>query len=297
MDIRALRYFVEVVRQQSFTRAAEKLFVTQPTISKMLRNLEQELDCTLLIRDGRRLILTETGQVVYHRGQQILTEFRQLNAELDDLRHLNTGVLRLGIPPMVGMLMAEPISQFRERYPGIALKIAEFGGLTVQQAVLNGELDLAMTALPVEDEANLATQRLFSHPLYVLAPRNTQWQARSSIDSVTLADYPLVIYNEDFALNRQLMRMFSQNGVKPQIAVRSGQWDFLAAMVEAGIGIAILPAPICARLNPQKLVWMPLDNPLQWQLGMIWRAGGYLSHGAQAWINCCRQFWQPPPTL
>lgn len=223
MDIRALRYFVEVVRQQSFTRAAEKLFVTQPTISKMLRNLEQELDCTLLIRNGRRLILTETGQVVYHRGHQILTEFRQLNAELDDLRHLNAGVLRLGIPPMVGMLMAEPISQFRERYPGIALKIAEFGGLTVQQAVLNGELDLAMTALPVEDEANLATQRLFSHPLYVLAPRNTQWQARSSIDPVTLADYPLVIYNEDFALNRQLMRMFSQHGAKPQIAVRSGQ--------------------------------------------------------------------------
>lgn len=60
MDIRTLRYFVEVVRQQSFTRAAEKLFVTQPTISKMLKNLEDELNCTLLIRDGRKLLLTDT---------------------------------------------------------------------------------------------------------------------------------------------------------------------------------------------------------------------------------------------
>lgn len=68
MDIRTLRYFVEVVRQQSFTRAAEKLFVTQPTISKMLKNLEDELNCTLLIRDGRRLLLTDTGQVVFERG-------------------------------------------------------------------------------------------------------------------------------------------------------------------------------------------------------------------------------------
>ena len=85
MDIRTLRYFVEVVRQQSFTRAAEKLFVTQPTISKMLKNLEDELNCTLLIRDGRKLLLTDTGRVVFERGLAILAEFRQLEAELDDI--------------------------------------------------------------------------------------------------------------------------------------------------------------------------------------------------------------------
>ena len=109
MDIRTLRYFVEVVRQQSFTRAAEKLFVTQPTISKMLKNLEDELNCTLLIRDGRKLLLTDTGRVVFERGQAILGEFSQLESELSDINHLHKGVLRLGIPPMVGMLMAEPL--------------------------------------------------------------------------------------------------------------------------------------------------------------------------------------------
>ncbi|EBW6088128.1 LysR family transcriptional regulator, partial [Salmonella enterica subsp. enterica serovar Enteritidis] len=78
MDIKTLRYFVEVVRQQNFTRAAQNLYVTQPTISKMLRNLEEELGCTLLIRDGRKLLLTDTGRVVYERGIAILAEFRQL---------------------------------------------------------------------------------------------------------------------------------------------------------------------------------------------------------------------------
>lgn len=71
MDIRTLRYFVEVVRQQSFTRAAEKLFVTQPTISKMLKNLEDELNCTLLIRDGRKLLLTDTGRVVLNAASDL----------------------------------------------------------------------------------------------------------------------------------------------------------------------------------------------------------------------------------
>ena len=139
MDIRTLRYFVEVVRQQSFTRAAEKMFVTQPTISKMLRNLEDELNCTLLIRDGRRLLLTDTGQVVFQRGLAILAEFRQLEAELSDIKQLTNGVLRLGIPPMVGTLMTGPIGVYQHRYPGVEFKISEFGGLTVQQAVQTAE--------------------------------------------------------------------------------------------------------------------------------------------------------------
>lgn len=293
MDIRTLRYFVEVVRQQSFTRAAEKLFVTQPTISKMLKNLEDELNCTLLIRDGRKLLMTDTGQVVFDRGLAILDEFRQLEAELSDINHLNKGVLRLGIPPMVGMLMAGPISLFRQRYPGVELKISEGGGLTVQQAVMNGELDLAMTALPVEEESTLTTRLLFSHPLCVLVPRSGDWLEQTSVSPQQLAAHPLLIYNEDFALSRQLMQLFARHNVKPRIAVRSGQWDFLAAMVQAGVGVAILPEPICRRLDEKTLRWLPLESDLRWQLGMIWREGVYLSHSAQAWLKCCEGFKVP----
>ncbi|MCL6743602.1 MULTISPECIES: LysR family transcriptional regulator [Kosakonia] len=291
MDIRTLRYFVEVVRQQSFTRAAERLFVTQPTISKMLKNLEDELNCTLLIRDGRKLLLTDTGRVVYERGIAILAEFRQLETELGDINHLNKGVLRLGIPPMVGMLMAGPINLFSQRYPGVELKIAEFGGLTVQQAVSNGELDVAMTALPVEEESGLATLPLFSHAMCVLVPRSGSWLERDVVTPEELAEHPLLIYNEDFALSRQLMLLFQQHGVKPRIAVRSGQWDFLAAMVQAGVGIAILPEPVCQRLDKTTLRWLPLQSDLRWELGMIWREGVYLSRSAQAWLQCCKGFW------
>lgn len=295
MDIRTLRYFVEVVRQQSFTRAAEKMFVTQPTISKMLRNLEDELGCTLLIRDGRKLLLTDTGQVVYQRGLAILSEFRLLEAELDDINHMNKGVLRLGIPPMVGTLMTGPIGLYRQRYPGVELKIAEFGGLTVQQAVLNGELDLAVTALPAEDQSAFSSLSLFRHPLCVLVPRSGPWLGRTSIEPGELAAHPLLIYNEDFSLSRQLMQLFHEHGFTPRIAVRSGQWDFLAAMVQAGIGIAILPEPVCQKLDKNTLMWLPLQSNLTWQLGMIWREGVYISQSAQAWIDCCKEFWPVLP--
>ena len=298
MDVRALRYFTEVVRQQSFTRAAEKLFVTQPTISKMLRQLEEELGCTLLLREGRKLHLTDSGQAVYQRGLAILQEFHQLEAQIGDINELKTGELRLGIPPMVGMQIAGSISAFRRRYPGVQLKIVESGGLTVQQAVLNGGLDIALTALPVDAELPLNTLELMRHPLCVLLPRQAQWLSRSGLGLAELANHPLLILNEEFSLNRQLMKAFQRQRLTPDIAIRSAQWDLLAEMVQAGMGLAILPEPICQRLDKQSLLWLPLESELQWSLGLIWREGSYLSRSAQAWIDCCREHWPDvPPTL
>lgn len=291
MDVRTLRYFVEVVRQQSFTRAAEKLFVTQPTISKMLRNLEDELECTLLVREGRRLRLTDSGQALYQRGLTILEEFRQLKAELQDINGLKRGQLRLGVPPMVGTQMAPLIGEFRQRYPGIELIISEFGGLTVQQAVLSGELDLALTALPVDPDLPITSQLLFSHPLCIVVPRTPYWLNRTSVAIAELAEQSILIYNEDFALYRLLIDAFHAHGFTPKIAARSGQWDFLAAMVQTGMGVAILPEPICQRLDSQQLLWIPLAPTLLWQLGLIWRQGSYLSQSAQAWIAHSRELW------
>ncbi len=218
-------------------------------------------------------------------------EFSQLESELSDINHLHKGVLRLGIPPMVGMLMAEPISRFRQRYPGVELKIAEFGGLTVQQAVSNGELDMAMTALPVEEDSSLTILPLFNHPLCVLTPRTAEWEGKTSLSPAELASHPLVIYNEEFALSQQLMRLFAEHDVKPRIAVRSGQWDFLAAMVQAGIGVAILPEPICQRLDRQNFCWIPLQSELRWELGMIWREGVYMSRSWKPRLTCSKAFW------
>ncbi len=290
MDVRTLRYFVEVVRQQSFTRAAEKLFVTQPTISKMLRHLEEELQCTLLIREGRRLHLTDSGQALYQRGLNILEEFRQLEAELEDINNVKSGRLRLGIPPMVGTQMADLIGTFRQRYPGIELIISELGGLVVQQAVISGELDLAITALPSDSSLPITSMQLFSHPLYVVVPRNEYWLGQTCVPIAALANESILIYNEGFALYRQLMAVFSQQGFTPKIAARSGQWDFLAAMVKTGMGVAILPAPICQRLDANRLLWLPLDPEMTWQLGLIWHQGNYLSQSAQAWIALCHEY-------
>lgn len=289
MDIRALRYFVELVREKSFTRASEKLFVTQPTISKMIRNMEEELGQPLLNREGHSFTLTDSGQVLFAHGQLILAQMQQLEAELADLQSLQHGRLALGIPPMVGHVYADLIRAYRSRYPKVELSIVEYGGRRIEQAVLEGELDLAITMLPTREEGVLSALELDCYPIQVVLPDLPRWRGGSEIRLADLQEEPFLLYTQAFTLSERLEQACQQAGFVPQVAARSSQWDFLTAMVRSGMGVAFLPEPICRRLTPDGLVLRPLLPELSWRLGVIWPAKRYLSRTAEAWLALCRE--------
>lgn len=289
MDIRALRYFVELVRQQSFTRASEQLFVTQPTISKMVRSLEDELGQPLLNREGRHFTLTDYGQVLYQRAQSILAELHQLEAELADLQSLQRGKLVLGIPPMVGHVVADLIRSYRARWPGVELSIVEYGGRRIEQAVLEGEVDLAITMLPTRHEEGLGALELAAYPMQVVLPERPEWQGSEPLPITALREQPLLLYTQAFTLSERLEQLCAEAGFTPQVAARSSQWDFLVAMVHSGMGVAFLPEPLCQRLTRDGLLIRPLAPALSWRLGVIWPTGRYLSRTAQAWLEICPQ--------
>ncbi|MBL0514013.1 LysR family transcriptional regulator [Aeromonas sp. 3925] len=289
MDIRALRYFVELVREKSFTRASEKLFVTQPTISKMIRSMEEELGQPLLNREGHSFTLTDSGQVLFARGQLILAQMQQLEAELADLQSLQHGRLALGIPPMVGHVYADLIRAYRSRYPKVELSIVEYGGRRIEQAVLEGELDLAITMLPTREEGVLSALELDCYPIQVVLPDLPRWRGDSEIRLADLQEEPFLLYTQAFTLSERLEQACRQAGFVPQVAARSSQWDFLTAMVRSGMGVAFLPEPICRRLTPDGLVLRPLLPELSWRLGVIWPAKRYLSRTAEAWLALCRE--------
>ncbi|MGY3859068.1 LysR substrate-binding domain-containing protein [Aeromonas intestinalis] len=296
MDIRALRYFVELVREQSFTRASEKLFVTQPTISKMIRNMEEELGQPLLSRSGHSFTLTDSGQVLFTHGQLVLAQMQQMEAELADLQSLQHGRLALGIPPMVGHVYADLIRAYRSRYPKVELSIVEYGGRRIEQAVLEGELDLAITMLPTKEEGTLSTLELDCYPIQVVLPDVPRWRARAEIRLGDLREEPFLLYTQAFTLSERLEQACLQAGFTPQVAARSSQWDFLTAMVRSGMGVAFLPEPICRRLTPDGLVLRPLKPELSWRLGVIWPARRYLSRTAEAWLELCRESQEPITT-
>lgn len=288
MDIRALRYFVELVQQQSFTRASERLFVTQPTISKMVRSLEEEIGEPLLQRQGHSFSLTAAGELLLGRARSILTELGQLQAELEDLRALRRGQLHLGIPPMVGPLYADLIRRYRQHYPEVELTIVEYGGRHLEQAVSQGDLDAALTMLPTRDESGLASFELATHPIMAVLPNEACWHGTSPLPLSAFSSTPFLLYTETFTLSDLLQQRCLEGGFTPTVAARSSQWDFLAAMVRSGMGVAFLPEPICRQLDSRELIFRPLAPALIWRLGVIWPQQRYLSRAAEAWLTLCR---------
>ncbi|TFW31079.1 LysR substrate-binding domain-containing protein [Duganella callida] len=294
MDLRSLRYFVETVRLNSFTQAAESLHVTQSTISKMVRQLEEETGAQLLVRDGRKLTLTDTGQVVHARGIEMLATMRQLAVEIRDTQAAERGQLTVGIPPMINLLFTPVLKAFRQRHPNIVLTLREDAGQAIERQVAQGELEIGLTVLPADPELGLECSPIASYPVWALAARGTFQKNRSAIRLKSLAGTPLVLLKDDFAMTRALRKAFAAAGFEPQIAAQSGQWDWLVAMASAGMGVALLPEPFIHRLAIGHLDAVRLEPELPWQPAHVWR-GSYLSHAARAWLDICQEMLSNVP--
>jgi DNA-binding transcriptional LysR family regulator len=295
MDVRALRYFVETVRHASFTQAAKALFVTQSTVSKMIRQLEEEAGTPLLIRDGHTARPTDTGRVMYQRGLQVLETMRQLSEELRQTAGLRRGELEVGIPPMINLLFTPVVKRFRERHPGIHLTLREGTGQAVEGLVASGELEVGATILPVAPDGGLAAQPFGSYPIWVIGPPDAPWAGKTSLPLGALREARLLIPTDDFAITRRLRQAFADAGFQPGIAAQSAHWDFLVAMASAGLGIALLPEPLMQRMKTRGLSTAKLaKSGMQWEVGHIWQQSGYLSFAARAWLEVCDEVLGKP---
>ncbi|WP_312609020.1 LysR family transcriptional regulator [Agrobacterium pusense] len=290
MEIRTLRAFVEVVRQGGFSQAAKTIFSTQSTVSKAVRQLEDEIGTRLLDRIGHRSTLTVAGEVVYRRAVRILAERESLMAELDDLRGLKRGMLRLGLPPIGSSTLFAPLfAIYRNRHPSIDIRLAEHGSDRLEEILHVGEIDLAASLLPVSDE--FEWQEVRREPLVALLQTDHALAAKASINLAELKDQPFLLFESGFALNRIIVDACRRAGVEPSVAARSSQIDFIVELAAAGLGIAFLPRMIAEQRSHPAVRHVTLVDPgTEWHIAMIWRRGAYLSHAAKAWLALTREF-------
>jgi len=289
VDVRSLTCFVEVVRRGGFSRAGETLHLTQPAVSKAVKGLEEELGQPLLLRAGRRTTLTDAGRGVYERALGVMAAMRAISEEVAEVGQVKRGRLRLGVPPMVGGAFFPPVlHDFRERYPGIALELREEGARRVEALALEGEIDVAATVLPT-DAAAFELLPLMRDVLCAVLPPGSPLARRRRVALGDLRETPLVLYRADFALHGHILEACRQAGFTPRVASESSQWDFMAAMVAADVGAALLPKTICRRLDPARVRVLPLAEPaLRWDLALAWRRGRQLTPAARAFVEVVR---------
>ncbi|HWU01906.1 MAG TPA: LysR family transcriptional regulator, partial [Novosphingobium sp.] len=207
MELRNVRVFVEVVRQEGFTEAARVLFSTQSTVSKAVRALEDELGVPLLNRSSRAITPTAAGQIVLRHGQRMLGAREDLLTEVAELKGVQRGTLRLGLPRVGSDALFAPIfARFRAAHPGVEVELREAGSARLRELLHSGELDLAGLLLPVPDA--FETQELAREPLVALLPASHPLAGAGPVALADLAGLPLVLFDTGFVLHAMLTQAF-----------------------------------------------------------------------------------------
>jgi len=285
MEFRTLRAFVEVARQGGFSQASKTLFATQSTVSKAVKQLEDEIGVLLFDRIGHRTTLTAAGEIALPRAVRLLAERADLLAELGELRGLKRGTLKLGLPPVGSSTLFAPlVADYRNRYPGIDIQLVEHGGAQLKEELRSGHIELAASLLPVSDEFDWI--EVAREPIVALLPADHPLAQRKSLGIELLQEHPFILFEEGFALNLIILEASRRKGFEPVVATRSAQIDFIIELVAAELGIAFLPKMI-AKKSPNRLVKPVVltDEGATWHLAMLWRRGGFLSQAAQAWLD------------
>ncbi|WP_288390250.1 LysR family transcriptional regulator [uncultured Acinetobacter sp.] len=295
MDIKALKIFVQIVQSQSFTLAAEYMFVTQPTVSKAISLLENELG-TALFKKGeagrkREIELTYTGELVYQHALKILAEQKKIYETLEDIKQLKKGKLTLGLPPLGSVLLTPLIAMFHKQYPNIELSFLEVGSNTIEQAILAKKIDVGILLSHLNPV--LATIPIIDSPLYLLAAKDSYWKHHEAVILSDLREESFLLYDDSFTLNHLILQAAQLEGFQPKIVCKSSQWDFIAKLVEFSMGVALLPKIYCDQLDASRFTIIPLINtPLRWTLSMAWNTSVPMTSATQAWLKIVEQHKQ-----
>lgn len=296
LSLKSLQCFVSLVNSKSFTRTAEELSLTQPTISKILQQLEEQLQVALFVKPEysrkRQVELTEIGQRVYQHAVGLLQAEQNIFLEIENYQQLKTGTLKLGVPPLGSQLLTTALFDYHQQWPDIELAFLEVGSRGIEQALLNNELDVGVLLQPFDHQIFNSIE-LCDYPLMVLLRRDATWASRKKINLEELQQQSFLMFPENFSLNSIILEACQQHGFYPTIACRTSQWNLLADMVLQRMGIALLPQYYTDMLDPQLFAAIPLEKPnIQWHLAMAWKKNLPVSPAVQAWLSVIHQHFQ-----
>lgn len=285
MEIKQIKYFVEVVRQGGMTQASEHLYIAQSTISKAIKSIENEYNITLFDRSQKQIKLTDIGQTFYDNSLEFLALFEKLSLEMNGVVNLQKGHIRIGLSPMMNVQMfTDSLNQFHQQYPKVTYEVIEGGGKVVEHNIDNDEIDIGITTLPV-DSSVYHSYSLYDEELLLVVSKAHPLSQRTKVDFAELEDEEFILFHDDFYLKDQIIENCKRIGFYPKTVANISQINFIENMISQGLGISVVPQSLYNMMGDE-VTALKLENArLSWHLGVIWRKDTYLSHVTREWIQ------------
>jgi len=245
MEMHQLRYVVAVARTGNFSRAAAQCHVSQPSLSQQIQKLEDELGERLFDRLKTRARLTPVGKAVYERAVRILAEVEAARREAGEFRALARGRVAVGVLPTIApYLLPRVLPGFQAAFPGLTTELQEDTTAQLLGLLAACELDLAIVSLPIRDP-QMETEKLFTEELRLALPPQHPLVKRPVIRLADLEAERFILMKEGHCLGDQVLDFCHRRDFHPQVLCRSAQIETIRALVQAGLGVSLIPTMAC----------------------------------------------------
>jgi DNA-binding transcriptional LysR family regulator len=285
MELRQLEYLVTVADERSFTKAAEKLLVSQPGVSAQIRRLERELGQDLLDRSGRSVRLTEVGAAVLPYARAALAAVEGIGPAVAELTGLVRGHVSVGTVTSHDVDLPAMLAEFSRSHPLVEITLSEANSEQLLEQLRTGQLDAAIISAGIDDPAGVDLQVIVDQPIVAAVSHDHELASREVIPLGKLRGRPLISLPRGTGLRARLEEACAAAGFTPRIAFEASSPEVLADLASHGLGAAILPGPF-AEYRADRLRPIAIRPPeLRGRLVFAWRAGGPSSPAGRALVR------------
>lgn len=279
MDISSLQAFIAVARCGSFSQASQRLFITQPAVSKRVAALEEGLGTQLFNRISRKISLTEAGKQLLPRAQDLVAQAEDMQRYASNLNDDVSGNLSVAISHHIGLHRMPPIlKEFNSRYPKVRLDILFEDSDRALQAVERGDIEFAVITLPTELSDRLSMQIIWKDALNVVVGLDHPLAALETVSIEELALYPCVLPSNETETHKIVLREFDERGIDMQVQMETNNLETLKMLSTAGVGWSLLPN--C--MHDSSLKVLDVGVKMSRNLGLIIHRKRSLSNAATA---------------
>lgn len=287
MEIRQIIYFLEVAKAGTFSAAAKTLYISQPALSKAVKNLEQELGTKLFVQVDNKTTLTDVGRVLYDKSQVLIDNYNALIDAVGEVADKNRGWIRIGIPYGLGsMLFYRLVSDFSERYPNVEIIVSGHGSRYIRELVAESKVDIGITIIPPEIDSRLKSESIISDRYFLMVNNSHPLAGRESVSFKELQDETFIMLNDEFATTEVTKGNCQAAGFSPKVNITANRSDFIAGLVAENRGIAVIAGGRWRFQNMKGVHTLSLeDGRIDFEIAMVTQTSGYLPVAAQKFID------------
>lgn len=293
MDIQDLRYFMAVVKYKNFSQAAEKLFVSQPVLTRCVQKLEKELRVSLIQRSTKSFQLTEAGEVLVEQSKLLLQQHANICRRMKDISNEENVKLELSAPGvLLDIYFPKVVTQFRKEHPETRIMIRECGSRSVVSDVLNGEAEIGLAMLPLEDGEQVLAYPISQDQIHAVVRKDHPLAKLDKVPIPMLKDMDIITLGRVNMMYFRFTEMCRDSGFVPNIGIQSMMSRFLLDVIADSDSVGILPAPMLRQFPKEELVSIPLEPEMPWEIALIVKKDRYLSRSAETFLSFVQDYWK-----